>query len=210
MDRKLELTKVMGSKTSNKSVHAQAMWRVIDEAESKEEKVDLLEFVVTNFGKVPTHPQVLGEKGLEPAKWNKLVKKIGSMVNDHIRNAFFSTANSRDFAGELLRLVEFFPDPEEKTVCLGTALFSCNIVPYHNLPGDPVTISQEELQQLLLANKNEAELIGYLVMLPFYDWTQAAAQVLQVIDSTDDKKLRVALLTWFMVQKVNSESQDKD
>jgi hypothetical protein len=207
MDRKQELTKILGSKTNDKAVHAQAIWRVISDAQSRDEKVELLEFAISNLGKVERHPQILSNKGMEPEKWSKLAKKLQNIVTDHIRNAFFATTNSKDFAAELLRLLEFYTDPDEQTFCLGSALFDSNVIPYHNLPGDPLSISNEEFQQVILANKEKADLIHYLVRLPFYDWTQAVSQVLQVIDDVEDKKLRIALLTLYMIEKIKSQGE---
>ena len=64
-----------------------------------------------------------------------------------------------------------------------------------------------EYKQLLLAHKDKAELILYLVKLPFFDWNEAASQVLQVIDEVGPKKLRVALLSLFMTAKIKAETE---
>lgn len=201
MDRKAELIKILGSQTNDKAVHAQAIWNVVKDAESREEKVDLLEYVLTDIFKVPKHPLVLSNKGLDSARWADCSKKLGKIVKDQVRNAFFATSNSKQFATELLRILDFYCDPDDLTFTLGTALYSCDVIPYHNLPGDPVQLSNDELTQLIAANKDRAELIKYLVSLPFFDWTQAVSQVLQVIDDVEDRKVRIALLTLYMIRK---------
>lgn len=206
MDRKEELRKVLGSQTNDKAVHAQAILGVIADAESRDEKIELLEYTITNLGKVEKHEQILSNKGLDAGRWNDLDSKLTVIVHNQVRNSFFSTKNSKEFATELLRLLEFFSAPDEQTFCLGTVLYTTSVVPYHNLPGDPVTLTGDEYKQLILANKDKSELMRYLVELPFFDWTQAASQVLQVIDDCgDNKKLRIALLSLFMMAKTDIE-----
>lgn len=201
MNRKEELNKIMGSQTNDKAVHAQALWNFLAEADSREEKIELLEHVIINLSKVDKHPLMLSNKGLEPGRWSELSKKLGNIVKDHVRNAFFSTNNSKDFAAELYKLYEFLSEPDEVTFALGTTLYSCAVIPYHSLPGDLFDFADDEFKQLILANKEKSELINYLVRLPFYSWTQAVSQVIQVIDDVDDQKLRVALLTLYMIAK---------
>lgn len=205
MDRKEELRKVLGSQTNDRAVHAQAILKVIAEADSHDEKIALLEYTITQLGKVEKHEQILSNKGLDAQTWNELNTKLGQIVHNHVRNAFFATKNSNEFAVELLRLLDFFVNPDEKTFCFGTVLYGTSVVPYHNLPGDPVILTDAEFNQLILANKDKSELMNYLVELPFFDWTQAASQILQVIDNCgDNKKLRIALLAFFMMKKVKA------
>jgi hypothetical protein len=208
MERKEEIRKILGSQTTNKSVHAQALWQLIDTAESLEEKIELLEIVFTELISVEKHNQILSNKGIDVDEWNDLDRKYTRMVMDFSRNAFFSTNNSKEFSGEILRLLDFFKAENEKAFCLAIVAYSTNIVPYHNLPGDSIRISAEEYRQLLLANKDKAALVKYLVNLPFYDWTEAASQVLQVIDDVTDKKLRIALLSYFMTLKIREVTRD--
>lgn len=208
MERKEEIRKILGSQTTDKSVHAQALWQLIETAESREEKIELLEIVFTELTTVEKQSPVLSNKGMDIDEWNDLSRKYARMVGDFSRNAFFSTRNSKEFSGEILRLLDFFGTENEKAFCLATVTYSTNIVPYHNLPGDSVRISDEEYKQLLLANKDKANLVRYLVNLPFYDWTEAASQVLQVIDDVTDKKLRNALLSYFMTLKIKEMTRD--
>ncbi len=206
MDAKAELRKVLGSQTNDKAVHAQAILSIISEVESRDEKIELLDYTITDLGKVEKHEQILSNKGIDPQRWDDLNSKLLVIVNNYVRNAFFSTKNSQEFAAELLRILDFFADPDEKAFCLAVVLYTTSVVPYHNLPGDAITLTEDEFKQLILANKDKSELMRYLVELPFFDWTQAASQVLQVIDDCgDNKKLRIALLTLFMMAKTNAE-----
>jgi hypothetical protein len=218
MDRKEEILKILGSQTlgaksGDKSVNAQALWEVVEKADSREEKVELLEAIFTKWGKAPKNAYVLKNAGIGSDNWDELNRKLTGIVTDYSRNTFFTTKNSHEFATEILRFLDFFPPENEKIFCLATILYASDIIPYHNLPGDTIRISDEEHRALLLANTEKAELIRYLVSLPFFSWNEAASQVLQVVDSVEDKKLRIALLSYFMIAKIKTkiaESESKE
>jgi len=207
MDKKTEMRKILGSQTTDKSIHAQAIYEVLKQASTQEDRIELLEIALAEYSKVDKHDQVLSNKGINSEDWNEYNRKYTKMVSDFTRNAYFETKNLHDFTNEILRLIDFFKTEDEKSFCIATTIFTTNIIPYREIPGDPVRISEEEYKQLLLAHKDKSELILYLVKLPFFDWNEAASQVLQVVDEVDNKKLRVALLSLFMMSKIRSERE---
>ena len=207
MNLKSEIRRILGSKTDDKSVHAQAILDLLNEADSTEQKVELLEVAFIERDKVEKSPEVLKNKGLEPDVYAECGRLLGNIANQHARNAFFSTENSKEFTEEILRFIDFQKKPEDQCYCLAIILYDTNIIPYHNLPGKPVRISYDEYKQLLLSHKESAELIGYLVNLPFFDWVEATSVLLQVIDDAKDPKLRIALLSYFMMAKMQSNQE---
>lgn len=137
----------------------------------------------------------------------KYNRKHLKLIKDFTRNAYFETQNVKEFTKEIDRIINFFRTEEEKAFCLSVIIFSANIIPYKQIPGDPVKISTDEYKNLLLAHKDKSDLILYLVSLPFFDWNEAASQLLQVLDdNVDNKKLRVALLSLFMTAKIKEET----
>ncbi len=193
MSKTAELRAVLGSQTSDKSVRAEALLKVIDSADSSDERGELLATAFLERDSVTKTPKTLPNKGLPDDRWDILAKTHGDLVHGHLKMAFFKTRTAKEFAFEVLRLIDFLPDSQEKTFVLATALFS-PYVPYRELPGTPVYMSNAEYRHKLESDKNRVDLIDYIMGLPFDERTERASMLLQVFDDTSDRDLRVALL----------------
>jgi len=188
------LRNVLGSQTTDKSIRAQAVLTIMLNAPSPEEKVDLLAIALCERESVTKNPKSLPNKGISQEIWDELAKTHADMVNGHMKMAFFKTQNAKDFAAQILRLIDFFPDEDEKTYVLAKALFS-PYAPYHQLPGTPAHMTDSEYNHKLKSDQGRVQLIDYIVRLPFDERTERASLLLQVVDDTNDKDLRVALLS---------------
>jgi len=193
MTKTAELKAVLGSQTADKSVHAEALLKVIHSADSSDERADLLAIAFIERDSVTKTPKILPNKGIPDDRWDMLVKTHADLVNGHLKMAFFKSRTARDFASEVLRLVDFLPESDEKTFVVAEALFS-PYVPYRELPGTPVHMSNAEYQHKLESDKDRVSLIDYIMGLPFDERTERASMLIQVIDDTNDRDLRVALL----------------
>lgn len=186
------IREVLGSQTNDKSVHAQALFKIITSV-SEAEQADLLAIALAERDEVPKSPKALPNKGIDQDTWDRLVKTHSDMIDGHLKMAFFKTHECKNFAAEILRLIQFFQEDDEKVYAVAHALFS-PYVPYHSLPGTPVHMSNMEYQHKLESDKRRVDLIEYVMELPFDEKTERASMLLQVVDDTDDKDLRVALL----------------
>lgn len=193
MSNATTLRTVLGSNTNDKSVHAQALLKVLQTATSPDERIDLLVIALVERDSVPKTPKALPNKGIPQEEWDQLVKTHSDMINGHLKMAFFKTRTAKEFATEILRLLDFFGEDNEKTFVLAKSLFS-PYVPYHELPGTPAHMTSGEYKHKLQSDEKRVELIDYIQELPFDERTERASMILQVIDDTTDKELRVALL----------------
>ena len=184
---------VLGSQTNDKSVHAQALFKIIQNASTPDERVELMTVAFVERDTVPKNPKVLPNKGIPDEVWDNLVKTHSGVVSGHLKMAFFKTHTAREFVAETLRLMEFFSEENEKTFVLASALYS-PYIPYHELPGNPVHMTDLEFQHKCQADPKHVELIDYILSLPFDERTESASMLLQVIDDIPDHDLRVALL----------------
>lgn len=182
----------IGSQTDDKSVHAQALLKIILNA-SATERVELMSIAFQERDSVPKNTGHLPNKGIQQDRWDQLTKTHSEMVNGHLKMAFFKTTSVQDFAAELMRLIDFFQDEDEKTYIMAKALYS-PYVPYHQLPGTPVHMTGTEYKHKLDSDPHRTQLIDYIMGLPFDERTERASMLLQVINDTDDESLRVALL----------------
>lgn len=192
MSKQATIRAILGSQTNDKSVHAEALLKVILEA-ANDERADLLAIVLVERDKVAKSPKTLPNKGLTDDRWDMLVRTHGDMIDGALKLAFFNSRTAKEFAVEILRLIDFFPDQDEKTFAMAKAMFS-PYVPYHELPGTPVHMSNSEYRHKLESDEERVGLIDYIMGLPFDERTERASMLLQVIDDTQDRDLRVALL----------------
>lgn len=183
---------VLGSQTTDKSILAEALLKVMTEAPSGE-RADLLAIALVERDKVLKTPKALPNKGLPDDQWELLEKTHGDLADGHLKMAFFKTRTAKDFASEILRFIDFLSDHAEKAYALARAIFSL-YVPYCELPGTPVHMSNAEYRHKLESDETRVNLINYIMGLPFDERTERASMLLQVVDDTQDRDLRVALL----------------
>lgn len=184
---------ILGSQTDDKTVVAQALLRVINAAADLNEKGEILTIALVERDNAPRIPQTLPNPGISDDRWEQLTRSHSDLVNGYLKMAFFKTSTAREFATELLRIIAFMPTEEEQTYALAKALFS-PYVPYRQLPGTPVHMSDVTFRQKLASEKTRLELIEYIIGLPFGEYTEQASMLLQVLDDTADPEVRVALL----------------
>jgi hypothetical protein len=194
MANSAEMRTVLGSQTNDKSVAAQAVLKLIQTAISNEEKVELLAVALRERDSVTKTGKALPNKGITPDTWDTLIRTNAAMVDGFQKMAFFRSRTAEDFAAEILKLLDFFSEENERTVALAVTLWS-EYVPFQELPGAPVHMSTAEYQHKLASEDKKTRLIDYIIGLPFDERTETASMILQVIDDSVDKDLRVALLS---------------
>jgi hypothetical protein len=187
------MRKVLGSQTDDKSVLAQAILKILKSAGSPEERVELFAIALTEIDSVDKDPKSLPNKGIDDATWEQLTRTHVDIINGHMKMAFSRTSSAKEFATELLRLIDFLEEDNEKTFALAQILFS-PYVPYQELPGTPVHMSSAEYGHKLQSDRRRTELVNYIMGLPFDERTERASLLLQILDDTQDNELRVALL----------------
>jgi hypothetical protein len=72
------MRKILGSQTTDKSIHGQAIYEALKQAGSEEERIELLEIVLSEYSKVDRHDQVLSNKGLSTDVWNEYCRVYSS------------------------------------------------------------------------------------------------------------------------------------
>jgi hypothetical protein len=188
------LRTVLGAQTTDKSVHAQALLQVIESAPTYEERAELLVIVLTERDSVPKTPHSLPNKGIQNDDWQALTKTHADMIDGYQKMAFFKSRTPHDFAKEILRFLEFFNEEDERTYTLANTIWS-EYVPFQELPGTPVHMTGAEYGHKLKSEPKKTHLIDYIVGLPFEERTERSSMILQVVDDTTDRDLRVALLS---------------
>jgi hypothetical protein len=193
MSNTTSLRTVLGSQTDDKSVLAQAILKVIQSATSQNERIELFAIALAERDSVPKQPKALPNKGIDQDAWDQLKKTHSDIVDGHMKMAFSKAHNVKEFASEILRLIDFLSEDNEKTFACARVLFS-RYVPYQELPGTPVHMTRGEYNHKLGSDPKRKGLMDYIAELPFDERTERASMLLQVLDDTQDKDLRVALL----------------
>jgi hypothetical protein len=140
MANSAEMRTVLGSQTNDKSVAAQAVLKLIQTAISNEEKVELLAVALRERDSVTKTGKALPNKGITPDTWDTLIRTNAAMVDGFQKMAFFRSRTAEDFAAEILKLLDFFSEENERTVALAVTLWS-EYVPFQDLPGARLSIS---------------------------------------------------------------------
>jgi len=193
MNDKDTIRSILGSQTDDKSVVAQAILKVLNTVQDEQEKCELLAVALVERDSVPKVAKVLQNIGVSDDDWDQLTKSHSDMVNGHLKMAFFKSQTALDFAKEIIRLIDFFTSEAERAYTLAKALFS-PYIPYRQLPGTPIHMTQSEFRQKLESEKNRLELIEYIIKLPFDEYTEQASMLLQVLEDAQSKDIKVALL----------------
>ena len=193
MADKTAVRSILGAQIDDTSVLAQALLKVINSTETVDEKAEVLSIALLERDSVPKVAKALPNTGVPDDEWDQLNKFHIDTVQGHLRMAFFKNRTVEGFAREILRLVDFFQEDNEKAFVLAAAIYS-PYVPFKQLPGTPINMSYKELIHKLESSKDHLELIEYIIDLPFSEYTERASMLLQVIDDTKDRGLRIALL----------------
>jgi len=194
------LRKLLGSQTNDKSIMGQAIWQLISALES-EEQIELLSICFTERNSVPKYEEGLKNSGLTNEEWDNLIESISDMIDAHLKNAFFNSRTVNEFSKQVLKLINFFDTENEKTYCLTHCIFS-NYIPFHELPGEPLRLSNERFHHLLHSNNSKKDLIDYIVKLPFSSYTEAVSHVLHIVDSEKSQELRTSLLSYYIAGRL--------
>jgi hypothetical protein len=187
------LRTVLGSQTNDKAVLAEALLKTISTAGSDEERSDLMSIALLERDSVSKNPKSLPNKGLDQNTWDQLAKTHSDIVDGFMKMAFSKSKTAKDFALEILRLLDFVADTDATTYAFARVLFS-PYVPFQQLPGTPVHMTNADYNHKLASEPKQTSLVDYISALPFDERTERASMLLQVIDDTQDKDLRVALL----------------
>jgi len=199
MTNEEQIRKILGTAIQYISSASNAILEVIDAASSDEEKVNLLGIAFVERDSVPKQPALMERLyRLEDGEWEKLDKKYALMVQSFMTTTYFSTTSIDEFSKEMLRFLAFFREKNEKIYVLAAILYTKAIMPYKQLPGVPLHMSDAEYAHLLKSNPDGASMIRHLESVPFDTRTQEVSVVLQVIDEYEaNKPLRVALLAYY-------------
>jgi hypothetical protein len=192
-DLRTVLRTVLGSQRDDKSITGQAVLKVIQSATGQDERIELLAIALAERDSVPKQPERLPNKGIDDDTWDQLIKTHSDIVNGYMKMAFSKTNDVKGFASEILHLIDFLSEDNEKIFACAKVLFS-PYVPYHELPGTPVHMTTREYKHKLASDPKRIELVEYITRLPFDERTETASMLLQVLDDTQDKGLRVAIL----------------
>ena len=193
------LRKLMGANTDDKSIRSQAIWKLVSNKE-EDEQIELLSICFTERDKVPKNEEDLKNEGLSNETWQMLSESLSEMVSAHLKNAFFNSRNVNQFSKHVLKLINFYEDENEKVYCLSRCIYSV-YVPFLELPGTPLRMTDEKFTHLLKTYDKKVDLIKYLVKLPFNSYTEAISHVLHIIDSEKNQEVRTALLAYYFIAR---------
>jgi hypothetical protein len=185
---------ILGSDTTDKSVHSQALLDVLKTGSDENEKADLLIVILTERDSVKKQPETLSNKGLSQEDWKTISDSYGGLAEEFMRTAFFKSSNAHEFALEIVRFLQLFADDKIQTFLLSALVFSSPYVPYKELPGQPVKMTQHDFDHIIQANPDSAGLVRYISALPFHTVVEHASMLLQVLDEEKKKEVRASLL----------------
>jgi hypothetical protein len=204
MSKTKAIREVLGAKTDDKTVRAQAILDILSSAQSQDEKAELFSIALLEITSAPKNKKVMKNAGLTDDEWDDLAKSHGDMVEGYLKMAFFKTSTAQDFSFEILRLVDFLSKPDEKTFVIAMALYS-PYIPYHTLPGTPIHMTSADFKHKLKSEEKRLELIEYICGLPFDEWTEQASLLFQVITDAQDRESQVVLLAAALQRMVKRE-----
>ena len=155
------LKKLMGSLTDDKAVRAQAIWSLIKDKE-EEEQIELLSICFIEKGKVKSYDEELKNEGSPVEAFNELSEAYSKMIDAHLKNSFFNSRSVNEFSKQILKLIKFYDEENEKIYCLLHCYYS-DYIPFHELPGTPLRLSDERFRNLLDSNQEKKDKINELI-----------------------------------------------
>lgn len=189
------LDHILGAENTDKSVMSQAVLEVLRTATDEEERNELMAHAMVHRDDAAKHATSLRNKGLTDEAWQHLLHSYADLISAHLKMAFYQSNNAKEFAGKALRLLDLVDGDDEQTFVISGILFS-PYVPYMQLPGEIVQMSTERFSHLIQSNKEKANLIRYVIGIPFTKTTELASLVLPVLDDEPNKEVRVGLLAF--------------
>ncbi len=192
--KKDTLQQILGSDTTDKSVHGQALLDVLKTAADEKEAIELLTMIFTERDSTPKRPEALRNKGIPQDEWDEIARTHGRLVGEYLKTSFFKSNTVDEFAKRVLDFIGLFPSDKEKTFALASTVFSSPFVPYRQLPGTMRRMTQHQFDHIIESNTAKEGLIGYICKLPFSTTVELASMILQVIEDEKEKDVRLALL----------------
>lgn len=193
MHKRNTIKQILGSDTDDRSVRAEAIYKVLVTASDEKEMSELLAGCITDLHSVPKTPNTLKNQGLSQDDWDNLVSTRTELLNSHLKSSFFKSKTAIEFATQFLKVFHILDDEKEKIYAISIILNS-PYVPYKELPSDIVRMTQHQFEHLVESNKEKSDLIKYVVGIPFKTTVELASLVLPILDDESNKEVRVALL----------------
>jgi hypothetical protein len=193
MSKKDTLRQILGSDTTDKSVHAQALLELLKTATDQNEAIELLSLALKERDSITKRPEALQNKGITQEAWEEIARTHSSLMHEYLTTSFFKSNNVGEFAKRILDFLTVFSSDNEKTYVLASAMFS-PFVPYRELPGTMRRMTQHEFDHILASNQEKAALIQYITQLPFSTTVELGSMVLQVLNDTKEKDLQLTLI----------------
>jgi hypothetical protein len=194
------IRRILGAQTNDASVRSQAILNLIKDKEEPEQ-IELLSICFRERDTVRKELDTLTNEGLTQLQWESLHRTHAPMIDAHIKTSFFKIHTSKEFALQVIKLMNFYDTQEEKVFCIARSLYSVYI-PFFELPGDRLSIDSARYDHLTKSNKDEVQLIDYIIKLPFYTVTDEASHLLYILDKfSDNQELRACLLGYYTKKK---------
>lgn len=191
-----EVSVVLGACTDDKSVIAEALLDILDQAETDDEKSNLIAYTIQNRDTAPRGEQVPVQEGIPKNVWDVMVQTHTEMVRGFLRLSFARSRRVADFSHDVLRMLRLFDSRVEQIFVLAAVLYS-DYVPYAEVLQGPLTLAPDQYIDLLKNNNEMAEKIRFVVRVPFMTHLDGADLVLRILDDCSDTNLRVALLALY-------------
>lgn len=195
------IKRILGSETNDKTIRMHAILKVLNSVDEKE-KVELLSIILTERDSVPKNTDELKEEGLSEEEWHNTISSLNQMIDGHLKNAFFKSRSVKEFSAQLIKLLSFFETETEQIICLAKYIYS-PYIPFKELPGEPVRLTDEKYMHLLESNKEKIQMIKYICNLPFFQKMEEISHLLHILSEIDDHSLECALLSYYCTIRDN-------
>lgn len=200
------LGSILGAAGDDKSIKGHALYELMNNIEDAEEKNELFRVALEQRDSFPPTKRSLDFSGVTDENWDQFNQYHRPIIRSHMKLAFVNADNPNSFAKECLKIIDLFPSKDEKIFAVTSILYSA-FVPYRPIIGSLKSVSESEYQDLLKTNQELRDDLNYVHGLPFEDLPSECLNVLNVLNKTDDEKLKVALLALYVSNAIRIASK---
>ncbi|OGY42636.1 MAG: hypothetical protein A2Y82_03050 [Candidatus Buchananbacteria bacterium RBG_13_36_9] len=197
------LNQVMAAQTTNKTVRAEAIWNKL-KRQPKKERVNLLSYVLCNYGLIDEDHVVLKNQGLNIMLWEQLCGEIGNEVDAEIERIYKSKCSTSEMCQKFLGYIYKQKSSKRKIFVLAR-LLHYNFIPLLSDGEREGAIFMNEVQYAdFVERQNGRELyqtISDIKIGGFSEWPEMASAMLYQLDQANktEDKLMIMLIAMIPV-----------
>jgi hypothetical protein len=200
-----ELKTILGSEFQESTILTFQLVKLFNKIPTKNEKQEVMEFMLTNFGDFQVIPKtgiLLRGEPLSDEIWQKSIEENAQYIEAVFNRLIFKRPSSKDFAEGIFKLLDEFKEDEDKT-CVLTIILRKDNIPYVQIPQGGIFITEKRFNVLLSELKVQIKLLNSIEHAKFKNNTQMASLMLGVINSGKTDEEKATLMTMALSLEFN-------